>query len=119
MPLFERHVFVCNNVRPPDNPRGCCSAKNSVAVADALRAAVKRLGLGGRVRINMAGCLDQCVHGPNIVVYPEQVWYGFVKVEDVEEIVQSHLIEGKPVERLRIPDSCINAAKCPHAPEAR
>jgi (2Fe-2S) ferredoxin len=50
------------------------------------------------------------------VVYPEQVWYGFVTTEDVNEIVQEHLVGGRPVERLALSDSCVNSATCPHKP---
>ena len=113
MPAFDRHVFVCTNVREPGHPRGCCSAKNSEAIREALKKAVAHR-LGKRVRVNTAGCLDQCEHGVTVVVYPEAVWYGFVKLEDVEEIVESHLVNGQPVERLRLPDSCVNTPACPH-----
>ncbi len=113
MPPFERHVFVCTTVREPGHPRGCCSEKGSEAIREALKKAVAKR-LGRRVRVNTAGCLDQCEHGVTVVVYPEGVWYGFVKLEDVEEIVESHLVNGRPVERLRLPDSCINTPSCPH-----
>jgi (2Fe-2S) ferredoxin len=54
------------------------------------------------VRINSAGCLDRCDKGPVIVVYPEAVWYTYVDQEDIDEIVDSHLLQGKIVERLLI-----------------
>jgi (2Fe-2S) ferredoxin len=74
----------------------------------------KDAGLAGRVRINKSLCLDQCEHGPTVVVYPEAVWYGNVKPEDAEEIVAEHLVGGRPVERLRIADECLNTKSCPH-----
>jgi (2Fe-2S) ferredoxin len=114
MPNFERHVFVCLNERDDSAARPSCAAKHSKKLKGALKDAAKDAGLKGRVRINEAGCLDQCEHGPVIVVYPEAVWYGFVHVRDVEEIVQEHLVNGRPVERLRLPDSCINTSHCPH-----
>ncbi len=58
--------------------------------------------------------LDQCEHGPVIVVYPEAVWYGFVQPKDVDEIVEEHLIHGRPVERLRLAQGCLNTKECPH-----
>jgi (2Fe-2S) ferredoxin len=103
MPPYERHVFVCENRRPDDDPRGCCSQKGSATIRDRLKILAKNAGLKGRVRINGAGCLDQCAHGPTIVVYPEGIWYGAVTLSDVDEIFRSHVLEGKPVERLRIP----------------
>ena len=114
MSTFERHVFVCINERAPGHPRGCCSAKESVSIREALKARCNLEGLGGRVRINKSGCLDQCEHGPTIVVYPEAIWYGFVKKEDIEEIVRTHLVGGVPVARLVLPEGCINTPHCPH-----
>ena len=98
---FRHHVFVCENRRPEDDPRGCCAAKGSVQIRSALKAELKRRGIRD-VRANASGCLDACADGPSIVVYPEGVWYGHVRVEDVPEIVESHLVNGVPVERLRL-----------------
>ena len=114
MPPFERHVFVCTNERPADHPRGCCGAKGSTAIREALKAGVKRAGLEHNVRINAAGCLDQCEHGVTIVVYPDAVWYGLVTLGDVDEIIRSHLVGGEPVARLRLGDQCINTPTCSH-----
>lgn len=104
MPHYQRHVFVCINERAPDNPRGCCKGKGSVQVRDALKSALAQRGLKGVVRANNAGCLDQCEHGVTMVVYPEQVWYGGVTVDDVNEIIEKHILGGEYVQRLMIPD---------------
>lgn len=104
MPFFERHVFVCTNERAADHPRGCCKAKGSVEVRDRLKAELTARGLSKAIRANAAGCLDQCERGVTVVVYPEQVWYGGVTVDDVTEIVEQHLIGGKPVTRLVMAD---------------
>jgi (2Fe-2S) ferredoxin len=74
----------------------------------------KAAGLGGKIRVNQSGCLDQCEHGPVMVVYPEAVWYGHVQPEDAAEIVREHLVGGRPVERLRLADGCVNTKSCPH-----
>jgi (2Fe-2S) ferredoxin len=65
---------------------------------------VKELGLagGGNVRVNQAGCLDRCEEGPVCVVYPEGTWYTYVDETDIDEIIESHLLGGVPVERLKI-----------------
>jgi (2Fe-2S) ferredoxin len=102
MPPFQRHVFVCTNVRPPGHPKGCCSEKGSEAVRDALKEQIGKRGLKGSVRANAAGCLDACEHGVSVVVYPENVWYGGVTLQDVDEIVEEHVVNGRPIERLRI-----------------
>lgn len=103
MPPYERHVFVCENQRDPSDPRGCCGAKGAAEVRSRLRLLAKGAGLRGRVRINTAGCLDQCEHGVTVVVYPEAVWYGHVTADDAEEIFREHVLGGRPVKRLRLP----------------
>jgi (2Fe-2S) ferredoxin len=104
VPSFKRHIFVCINERSSDHPKGCCLARGGAAVRDGLKAELKKRGLSKVVRANNAGCLDQCEHGVTVVVYPEQVWYGGVTPADIEEIVEQHLIGGKPVQRLLLPD---------------
>jgi (2Fe-2S) ferredoxin len=114
LPGFEHHVFVCHNNRPAGAPRPSCTADGTSELHAALQQATKAANLGGRVRINKSGCLDQCEHGPTVVVYPEAVWYGNVTPADAAEIVSEHLVSGRPVERLRIADECVNAKSCPH-----
>ena len=116
MPRFERHIFVCTNVRDAANPRGCCDPAGQAELQKALKAKLAERGLKGRVRANKSGCLDQCEHGPNMVVYPEAVWYGGVRKDDLDEIVEKHVIGGEPVRRLMIAEDCLNAATCPHKP---
>lgn len=114
MPKFDHHIFVCGNRREPGHPRGCCDPSGQADLQKLFKKKLAELGLKGRVRANQAGCLDQCEHGPNIVVYPEAVWYGGVTAADVDEIVTKHIVGGEPVERLRLPDSCLNTATCEH-----
>jgi (2Fe-2S) ferredoxin len=114
LPPFERHVFVCHNVRPDGAPRPSCTKDGKSELHSRLSQLAKDAGLAGRVRINKSLCLDQCEHGPNVVVYPDAVWYGHVQPEDAEEIVREHLLGGRPVERLRMADECINTKSCPH-----
>lgn len=104
MPSFQRHVFVCINERAADNPRGSCKAKGGVDVRDKLKLELSKRGLSKVIRANNAGCLDQCEQGITLVVYPEQVWYGHVTVDDVAEIVEKHLIGGEVVTRLLLPE---------------
>ena len=118
MAPFERHVFICTNQRSADHPRGCCNPDGSEALHKAFKRALAERGLSRRIRANKAGCLDQCEHGPTVVVYPDGVWYGGVTEADVAEIVDRHLGEGQPVSRLRLADSCVNTATCPHRPRS-
>jgi (2Fe-2S) ferredoxin len=103
MSYFEHHVFFCCNQREPGAKVSCNSAGAS-ELRDYAKKRVKELGLSGegKVRINMAGCLDRCEEGPVIVVYPEETWYTYVDKTDIDEIVNEHLLNGRVVERLRI-----------------
>lgn len=103
MSYYERHVFFCLNQR--EGGEACCARHDAQAAFDHCKQRVKRAGLNGpgRVRVNRAGCLDRCSGGPVIVVYPEAVWYSYVDHTDIDEIVDSHLRDGRPVDRLRLP----------------
>ena len=103
MSRFACHLFVCTNKRAEDDPRGCCSAKGSAEVLDALKSRAKAAGLKGKVRVNSAGCLDACAHGVSIVIYPQNAWYAQVTLADVDEIVERTLKRGEIIERLRAP----------------
>lgn len=100
---YAHHVFFCCNQRDDPN-RACCNNQGATEIRDYAKAKVKALGLAGpgKVRINMAGCLDRCEEGPVIVVYPEEVWYTYVDRSDVDEIIEEHLQHGRVVERLRL-----------------
>jgi (2Fe-2S) ferredoxin len=100
-PYYRRHVFCCVNERPAGHPRGCCMEKGSVRLRNYMKARAKELGLSD-VRINASGCLDRCELGPTVVIYPEGVWYSVHSIEDVEEVIQKHLLEDGRVERLML-----------------
>ncbi len=94
MSPYEKHVFVCTGGKV------CPVEGDSAAVYAGLKELVRKAGLENSIRINQAGCMSQCGHGPMVVVYPENVWYCGVKVEDADEIFNSHLLGGHPVEHL-------------------
>lgn len=100
MPRRELYVFVCTNRRPPDNPKGSCAHGGSEAVCDRLKSLVFQKGLKDRVRVMTSGCQDLCAHGPTVSVWPTGIFYGHVRVEDCEEIVEEHFRNGRPVQRL-------------------
>ena len=116
MAPFAHHVFVCGNRREEGHPRGSCDPTGAEALHKAFKQTLADRGLNRRIRANRSGCLDQCEHGPTVVVYPDAVWYGGVTLGDVAEIVDRHLAGGVPVARLRLADECVNAAACPHKP---
>lgn len=110
MSHYKHHVFFCLNQR--EQGAECCAAVGAAALFDYARSRAVELNIrgAGGVRMNRAGCLDRCDFGPCMVVYPEAVWYQMVDESDVEEIIQEHLINGRPVERLRIPDEASGEA---------
>jgi (2Fe-2S) ferredoxin len=101
---YRHHVFFCTNQR--EDGSQCCGQCGAQGMRDHLKRRTKELGLTGHggVRVNTAGCLDRCDLGPVIVVYPEAVWYTYVDYEDIDEILERHLMKGEVVERLRLPD---------------
>ena len=104
MAYYERHLFFCTNIRDGDTERPRCGRCGTAELRAYAKARIKALGLSGegKVRVNSAGCLDRCEEGPTLVVYPEGVWYTFVDEEDLDEIIDEHVVGGRPVERLRI-----------------
>ncbi len=101
---YQRHLFFCVNDRGADASRPSCNQCGSAALREYAKNRIKKMDLSGRgkVRVNSAGCLDRCELGPVCVVYPEGVWYAYIDEADVDDIIDSHIIAGKPVERLRI-----------------
>jgi (2Fe-2S) ferredoxin len=102
MSYFKYHVFFCTNQR--EQSAQCCGSCGAQALRDYAKARIKQLGLSGagRVRINTAGCLDRCDEGPVIVVYPEETWYTYIDQSDIDEIIDEHLVNGRPVSRLML-----------------
>jgi (2Fe-2S) ferredoxin len=104
MPKPERQLLVCVNSRPPGSAKGSCGEKGSQALFDALKQLLSQRGLSGRVMLNRSYCLKHCSRGPTLTVQPDNVWYAGVAVSDLAEICTSHLENGRPVERLLMPD---------------
>lgn len=99
-----RHVLVCLNQRAPGNLKGSCGEKGSEAVLTRLKELVAEAGLRETVMVVGTRCLKHCSRGVTVAVYPENVWYGGVKQEDLAEICDVHLRRGEPIQRLVMPD---------------
>ena len=102
MSYYQYHVFFCTNLRADGSD--CCQRFDAQALRDYAKQRSKQLGLAGEggVRMNTAGCLDRCKEGPVMVIYPEAVWYTYIDKDDIDEIIEGHLQNGRIVERLRI-----------------
>tara|TARA_B100000029_G_C17034554_1_gene763523 strand:- start:292 stop:612 length:321 start_codon:yes stop_codon:yes gene_type:complete len=100
--FFERHVFCCTNQRPEGHAKGCCADKQSVKLRAYMKKKTKEQVPDKKIRINTSGCLDHCEYGPTLVVYPDNVWYSYQSEEDIDLIIQEHLINDSIVEKLLI-----------------
>ena len=98
---YEKHIFICTNDKPA--PKKCCGSERGMELVELFKERLKEKGLTKTMRAQKAGCLDMCAFGPSLVVYPEGVFYGAVTPADVDEIIESHIVGNKPVERLVIP----------------
>ena len=83
---YQKILFVCVNTREPNET--CCARRESEALAAALKERVKALGLARSVRVSKSGCQDLCAKGPNVMVFPDYVWYHDVTSADVECIIE-------------------------------
>lgn len=103
-PYFQHHVFFCLNQRDKSENRPSCANCGAKAAQEHAKRRIKELRLSGqgKIRINKAGCLDRCEEGPVMVIYPEGTWYTYFDTDDIDEIIDSHLVGGKIVERLKI-----------------
>jgi (2Fe-2S) ferredoxin len=98
-------ILVCTNERPPDVAKPSCAPRGAVAVYHSFKDRVKELGIRDRVMVTRTGCLKHCSQGVTVAVWPYNLWYREVTLEDVEEILRLTVLEeGREVERLRMPD---------------
>ena len=103
----QKHIFVCVNERPIESPKGDCTRRGGKALLDALRGEIFERGWQKRIKVTKVQCLGPCVEGPNMVIYPEGVWYRGVSVEDVKTILTEHIENDTVIERLLLPEDKI------------
>ena len=96
---FDKHIFICTNQRTGTDKKSCGEAHGLELVA-AFKKALNDKALPIKVRAQKSGCLDVCNYGPTLVVYPDGVFYVGVTLADVNEIIEEHIIHGRPVQRL-------------------
>jgi (2Fe-2S) ferredoxin len=108
--VFEKHIFICINQRPPESSKGCCG-DDGMAVRIAFVQELAKRGLKNNVRANKAGCLDVCSLGPSVVIYPAGIWYKKVSPKDVPEIVETSIIGDGTVTRLQLSDTEFESRK--------
>ena len=92
MNLYRAHVLVCGGTG--------CHSSNSDKIIERMEEKIKEKELDKEIKVIKTGCFGLCESGPNMVVYPEGIFYNHVKVSDVDEIVEEHFFKGRPVKRL-------------------
>ena len=102
---YQKHLFVCVNERPKDSPRGDCLSCGGMEIRNRFVRLINQNGLKGKVRANKSGCLDVCEEGPAVVIYPDNIWYTKVEVQDVDEIFETSILNDGIVKRLSCDDS--------------
>ena len=90
--MYRSHVLVCGGTG--------CTSSGSQQIMEALKEEIKKAGLENEVSVVQTGCHGLCALGPIMIVYPDASFYSMVKVEDIPEIVQEHLLKGRVVTRL-------------------
>jgi (2Fe-2S) ferredoxin len=93
--------FCCHN---RTNGREFCNEKGAESLKKYAKQKINSLKLESKIkiRVNLAGCMNRCAEGPILVIYPEGTWYTFIDESDIDEIIQSHIINGIKVERLEL-----------------
>ncbi len=91
---YQKIIFVCVNRR--EAGEACCAHRESEMIAAALKERIKTLGRSRQIRVSKSGCQDLCAKGPNVMVFPDYVWYHGVTQGDVERIIQDAIRDLKP-----------------------
>lgn len=98
---FDKHIFICTNQRSGKaGEKPSCGEEHGLAIVEAFKIKLNARKLPIKVRAQRAGCLDVCIYGQTIVVYPEGVFYTGVELKDVDEIIEEHIVNNRPVQRL-------------------
>jgi len=96
------HILVCTSSRVNGTQKGFCHTKASVGIINNFMEEIEDRGLGGEVMVSSTGCLALCEKGPVVVIHPDNIWYGGVTPDDVEEIMNEHIEGGKVLRRLEL-----------------
>jgi (2Fe-2S) ferredoxin len=100
MSFYKRHIFFCTNQKV--DGKKCCAQFDAIKYADYMKSELKKINLHGakQNRVSKSVCLGRCKVGPCIVIYPENIWYTYSDKKDIDEIISTHIIDGKISDRL-------------------
>jgi (2Fe-2S) ferredoxin len=102
--FYEKHIFVCENIREGENARVSCGKHNAKKIREYLKQKIKEVAPNRKIRVNMSGCLDRCEQGPVQISYPEGEWFSLRSENDVDFFVKSYIQENslEVIESLRV-----------------
>lgn len=103
MPKPDAQILICVNERDEGSAKPSCGRRDGLAVYQRCKDRLRELGLRDRVIATRTGCLKHCSRGVTVAVWPDNLWYGGVHADDVDEILQETVVGGREVERLRMP----------------
>ena len=98
MSKYKKHIFICINKREDSLKKSCGDI--GLEIRNEFVKELKNKNLTAEVRANKSGCLAACLSGPTVVIYPNQIWYKNVKINDVPEIINKTIINNKVIDRL-------------------
>lgn len=104
---YQKHLFFCTNLR--SNGAKCCQDGNASALCHYAKERLQQLKCygPGKFRISSSGCLGRCALGPSLVIYPEGIWYRYQSQQDLDLIIESHLLGGKIVTQLLMSEATL------------
>ncbi|MCL5265881.1 MAG: (2Fe-2S) ferredoxin domain-containing protein [Chloroflexi bacterium] len=92
MKPYRKHVLVCSS--------SDCAQYGAEDILDLLGQGLRERGLQQEIKLTKTGCLKECEDGPIVIVYPDGVWYSRVAIEDVDDIIDEHLVNERVLSRL-------------------
>ncbi|MBP9722456.1 MAG: (2Fe-2S) ferredoxin domain-containing protein [Gammaproteobacteria bacterium] len=106
LPNTKYHIFICCDQTKENESKQCCSKADGLLAWDYLKNRLNELNLTSKCGIQRtkANCLRICTHGPIVVIYPQGVWYHSCMPEVLEQIIQSHIINGQILTEYVLPD---------------
>lgn len=97
---YDKHIFICANQKAEG--KTCCGEARGMELVNKFKEVLREKGLQGKIRAQRSGCIDACSNGPALVIYPEGTYYGHVTLNDVERIIDGHILNNQTLTDLEL-----------------